>query len=374
MKHIEYFFLPTKQCNLRCLYCNEKENYKNKQILTPSIIRKIFLKILFFYKSNKLEPNIKLSYTGGEILTLGKKWMRDILGLQREIFGAAKFKYTTTIQTNLTLLDQEWIEILKENKVGIGASLDLFAKTRPFKGTKNDSASVVVDKLIMLVENKLGAGIIVVITRQNYKKGKEIFKVMNKIGLPFHTVPLDQVSMKYCPDLAISPEEYAECLIEMMEEYLKPNRRIGVQSLDGYISLVKHGYPPKQGMCFNMRNCWDLGNMIFFENTGETYYCCTFRKPEILLGNVFTDSIAKMFSRLYDKKVFKKLYNRYEFIKAECAGCEFLSICSGGCPAFAYEDGNMFSRSKFYCAVNKKLFSYLKNKLKRAPKHLQALK
>lgn len=68
------------------------------------------------------------------------------------------FNYTTTIQTNLTLLDQEWIGLLKENNINIGASLDLFAKTRPFKGSGEDSAPVVLDKLIILAEGELPRG------------------------------------------------------------------------------------------------------------------------------------------------------------------------------------------------------------------------
>ena len=146
-------------------------------------MKRIFSKILFFQKRYKVPRNIRFFYTGGEILVMGKKWMRDIFKLQNEIFAKAKIKHATTIQTNLTLLDQEWVDIFKENNVQIGASLDLYAKTRPFKGSGKDSAPVVLDKLIMLAENKINFGNIIVVTRHNYNKGEAIYNALNKARL-----------------------------------------------------------------------------------------------------------------------------------------------------------------------------------------------
>jgi uncharacterized protein len=368
---IEYYFKVTKQCNLRCLYCSEQENYKNLQTLTPAIIKRIFSKIIFFHKQNKLKNSVRLLYTGGEVLVLGKKWMREIMKLQKEIFGAAAIEYSTFIQTNLTLLDQEWIEIFKKERIPIGTSLDLFAETRPFKGRKSNSAHKVIDNLIMLAENKLSAGVIIVITKQNYKKGKEIFKVLNEAGLSFHTLPLEPDSIKYCPDLEISAEEYARCLIDIAGEYLKPNNRISVSNLDGYVSLIKHGYLVRGGMCIISRHCWEGNLRLFFENTGDAYFCGCFCKPEVLLGNVFRDSIGKMFNQLIYKKKIRKLISRYKIIKTICKDCEFLPICNGGCPSFAYQEGDMFSKSNFFCSLNKILFPYFKNALRLGKRDLE---
>lgn len=293
-------------------------------------------------------------------MILGKKWMQAILNLQKEIFQINQIKYSTVLQSNLTLLDQEWIELLKENNVEIGTSLDLFAKTRPFKNNNKNSASVVIDKLIMLAENNLNASAIVVISSHNHKKGKEIYEIMNEIGLDFHTLPLDADSIKYCPELEISPGNYAQCLVDIAEEYLGPRNRIEITNLDGYIDLIKFGYPSRRGICSVSRNC--CSTRLFFENTGDVYFCGSFCKPEILLGNVFNDSIGRLFSRLANKNVYKRLAHRYENIKKACKGCEFLSICNGGCPAFAYDEGDMFSKSDFWCAVNKIFFSHLKKK------------
>jgi|GEM_PF-3019144 len=371
MNQIEYYFKVTKQCNLRCLYCHEQENYKHLQTLNAVIIKKIFTKILFFHTQYKVPRNIRLFYTGGEILIMGKKWMRDILRLQNEIFGKAKIKYATTIQTNLTLLDQEWIDIFKEHNIQIGASLDFFAKTRPFKETKRDSAPAVLDKLIELAENKINFGIIIVVTRQNYNKGEAIYNALNMARLSFHVLPLHPDSIKYCPELEISPEEYAQFLIDIAKSYLGPRNRIRVFNLEGFAALIKHGYPARGGLCTTKRNCWEGSPRLFFENTGETYFCGCFCEPEVLLGNVFKDSIAKMFVQLDSKKTFKKLASRYKIIQKLCRGCKFLPICNGGCPSFAYQEGDMFSKSKFYCAVNKKVFTYLAAILRYAPQKLK---
>lgn len=357
METIEYYFKPTKSCNLACPYCHEQETYRNTQILTPPLVKKILLKILFFHKNNGLKNRIRLSYSGGEVLILGKNWMREILALQKEVFSKSGIKYSTTIQTNLTLIDKEWIKIIRENDIQVSSSLDPFAKTRPFK-TGGDSVGTVIDKLILLAENRVGVSLIVVITRQNFDKAKEIYWAMNKARVNFHTLPLHPDSLKYCPELEISPEEYAQSQIEMTEEYLKPANRIRIASLDNYIALIKPGYRAPGGLCSTAFSC--IGTRLFFENTGETYFCGCYCKPEVLVGNIFHDSVGEMFRRMFTKKVFKKIRNRHKTIKELCRGCEFLPICNGGCPSFAHQEGNPYSRSNFYCRINKTIFPFFK--------------
>ncbi|MFH1683479.1 MAG: radical SAM protein [Candidatus Margulisiibacteriota bacterium] len=363
MKEIEYYFKATKQCNLRCLYCCEQENYKHRQVFNPKLMERFFKKILYYHQRNKLKTKIGFCYTGGEIMTLGKDWLRSVLTLQKEIFCGTKIKYTTTIQTNLTLLDKEWVNILKGDKVIVGSSLDLFAKTRPFLFNGEDSAKTVVDKLILLADNDIKFGVILVVTRHNVQKGKQIFKALNEAGLSFHALPLEPESVKYSPDLEIAPEEYVQFLIDIAEGYISPKRKIRIPTLDGYIDHIKRGGRANKGLCMNARICLRTPR-LFFENTGEAYFCGCFCKPEVVVGNIFTDSIGQMFHRLSNKKVFKKLANRYKLIRKICDGCEYLSACNGGCPSFAYQEGNMFSKSRFFCRVNKKLFPYLKQKLK----------
>ena len=359
MPIIEYHFKATKSCNLACPYCHEKLNKKGSKVLSPHGMNRIFNKILLYYKSINKKPKIRLCYTGGEILTLGKEWMRTVLDLQKRVLGEAGIKYSTSIQSNLTLVDQEWIALFKANNIEVGTSLDPFAPTRPFKNNGELSTGTVIEKLILLTENKLGASAILVITRHNFDKAKVIYKALNQARLNFHTLPLHPETIKYCPQLAISPQEYARFLIELLDEYIKPNNLIRISVLDDYISLVKHGYlEEKVCVCSARRNC--ISDFLFFENNGEAFYCGCFCQPELMLGNIFRDSISKIYSRLKNKSILKMLASRYNKIKAICKGCEFLYICNGGCPSFAYQEGDMLSKSPFYCAVNRAVFNYLK--------------
>ena len=358
----EYYFKTSKRCNLRCTYCSEQGHYKDQQLLTPPIMKMIFGKILAYHEARQIPGPVQFFFTGGEILTMGKAWFKSVLKLQAQIFGARGLETRTEIMSNLTLLDQEWIDLLKAHHVTIGCSIDLYAKTRPFKATRQDSTPTVIDKFILLARNKVASSAIMVITKQNVGRGKEIYRTMNKIGLPFHALPLDLDAMKYCPQLQTTPEEFAQFLIDMAEEHLKPGRHVAVACLDGYINLIQNGYPT-DGICHLVgRNCLQPPP-LFFENTGETYFCGCFCEPETLVGNIFRDSVATLFRRLASKKVFTDLTKRYQKMDKTCHDCAWRPICNGGCPSFAYQEGDMFARSRFYCRVNQLVFPYLKKKL-----------
>ena len=110
-------------CNLDCGYCfySEKKTFFPKQnnFSVSDEVLKTFIKK---YITSQEIPEIQFVWQGGEPTLLGLGFYKNVVSLQK--------KYTenktivNSLQTNGTLLDDEWCVFLKNNSFLVGLSLD----------------------------------------------------------------------------------------------------------------------------------------------------------------------------------------------------------------------------------------------------------
>jgi len=301
---------------------------------------------------------VDLSFTGGEVLLLGRDYLARLFQASRQTFKKTKIRLDLGIQTNLTLMDKAYIKLLKRYRAAVGISFDVFGKQRRFKGgTSIDQA--IIDKMILMLQNGLRFGAITVINRSNYRKGKEIFEFFNKIGISFHTINLHPWSYQFCPQLKISERKYVEFLKAMARAYLSAKkRRIHMGIIDSYLNLLENG-PGHASQCNFFKSC--LGSIIFIENNGEVYPCCSLRYPELYLGNILKTPLEKILR----SKVLARLSQRPARIERQCQNCRYVKICGGGCPAYSYLEGDILGRSRSACKIDKAMFKYFEEYLRR---------
>jgi len=301
--------------------------------------------------------NIHLSFTGGEILTLGKEYLERLFKLCRMTLERKGRRLSLNIQTNLTLMDKRFIQILKKFRVSVGTSFDVFGEQRKFKdGTPIDR--VMIDKMLLMHKNNYPFYSIAVIHRHNYKKMPQIFDFYSKIFTDFHTLRVYPWSYKYSNEVSISHRNYIKYLKKMADRYLNQNNpKITVSNIDAYVKLLTR--TPGTMLCAFSRNC--IFNYLFVQNNGDIYPCCDLRYKEFYIGNILKDPLKVIF----EAPIVKRLGKREKNIRKECSDCKYLEICSGGCPAWSYhESGAYLTRSKFDCQVNKAMFKYIGKILK----------
>lgn len=110
-------------CNLRCKYCyylekNELYKRQGNHVITDELLEK-FVKE---YIEAQTTPNILFTWHGGETLMRPISFYRRALELQR-IYSHAR-QIDNCIQTNGTLLNDEWCEFFKQNNFLVGVSID----------------------------------------------------------------------------------------------------------------------------------------------------------------------------------------------------------------------------------------------------------
>ena len=149
MKRITVLLKPTNACNLRCVYCYHADGGYDNKVMDTSLFNQILEKIVDVF------PAVHFIWHGGEPLLLGDKFYSDISKIEDSY--ASSIKITNAIQTNGTLLDENFINLLDSLDFQIGFSFDGESnnKTRGFTHETLSAMELVTCPRIMYIDLEL---------------------------------------------------------------------------------------------------------------------------------------------------------------------------------------------------------------------------
>ena len=116
---MNYSVRTTDFCNLDCEYCYAKTDTPHS--MTIDTLEKVMKSIVDFHGASK--ESITINWTGGEPMLQGIKFFERVVEIQKDLFFDIEF--VNVMQTNLTLINTEWMQFFKENDFQIRTSLDL---------------------------------------------------------------------------------------------------------------------------------------------------------------------------------------------------------------------------------------------------------
>ena len=117
-------------CNLACSYCF----FLDKELLYPGSTFRMSDEILENYIRQLVEGHrsseVMVTWQGGEPTLMGLEFYRRAIEFENR-YGRPGMTFVNTMQTNGTLLNDEWCEFFKEHNFLIGISIDGKAKAYP---------------------------------------------------------------------------------------------------------------------------------------------------------------------------------------------------------------------------------------------------
>ena len=116
---------PTYSCNFRCKYCYLGNTTKEEsKIFDVSFVRNVIGQIKEHIVKNKSRKKVTFIWHGGEPLLWGVKNFRQAFEfIEEELAG---IDYSNSIQTNLSLLTEEYVDLFLKYNVHVGFSIDGF--------------------------------------------------------------------------------------------------------------------------------------------------------------------------------------------------------------------------------------------------------
>jgi uncharacterized protein len=337
-------------CNLNCNYCF----YLEKQALFGAGTQyrmddQVLAAFISNYITNQPTPEVAFVWQGGEPTLAGLDFFRRAVELQRPFAGQKTI--SNALQTNGTLLTDEWCAFLKEHDFMVGISLDgplkvhdRYRRDRAGKGTFDRALR----GLRLLQKHRVEYNVLASVSREAARQPLPVFNFLKDEGVEFiqfapivERLPdarsrqnglrlagppaLDRVeSQTEVTPWTVVPEEYGDFLIAVFEEWVR--RDVGTIFVMNFEWALNAWLGEPSPVCVHAEQC---GGSLVLEHNGDVYACDHYVYPEYRLGNVLNDPLPALAERSR-RSGFG--VSKESALPLRCRECEVLAACRGGCP------------------------------------------
>lgn len=336
----------SSMCNLSCRYCYylEKANlYRNEDKAGRFTMSEDLLeRFIRDYIESQTMPQVLFSWHGGEALMRPLSFYKRVVELQKRY--ARGVQIDNSIQTNGTLLTDEWCEFFRENGWLVGVSIDGPQEFHDeYRRNKMGQPSFrkVMQGINLLNKHGVEWNALAVVNDFNADYPLDFYNFFKEIGCRYiqftpiverfyphkdgrHLAsPMDNGKVPLA-DFSVSPEQWGEFLVTLFDEWVKED--VGKYFIQLFDATLANWVGQQPGVCTMARTCGHAGVM---EYNGDVYSCDHFVFPEYKLGNIRTHTLVEM---MYGERQQQFGMDKYAKLPAQCKNCEFLFACNGECP------------------------------------------
>ena len=330
-------------CNLRCKYCYYLEKDKlYKQCKNHVISDELLEKFIKEYIEAQTTPQVLFTWHGGETLMRPISFYKRALELQC-IYGRGR-QIDNCIQTNGTLLTDEWCQFFKDNNFLVGVSIDgpqEFHDEYRRTATNKPTFVKVMNGINLLNKHGVEWNALAVVNDYNADYPLEFYRFFKLIGCKYiqfspivERVVKREDGLTLAPgmqggdaglaDFSITPEQWGNFLCTIFDEWV--HNDVGEYFVQLFDATLANWVGQAPGVCILAEECGHAGVMEF---NGDVYSCDHFVYPEHLLGNLHTKTITEM---MYSDQQNKFAKMKKQMLPQQCKECKFLFACHGECP------------------------------------------
>ena len=330
-------------CNLACKYCY----YLEKNKLYPTAQRHLMSdEMLEQFTREYIEAQtmnqVLFTWHGGEPLLRSLDFYRKALSLQQKYAGGRRID--NVIQTNGTLLTDEWCEFFAQNHWLVGISIDgpqpdhdhyrLTAAGKP-------SWKKVMQGIKLLKKHGVEWNAMAVVNAYNANHPLEFYRFFKENGCQFlQFTPIverltrhedgrtlasladkDEIPLS---EASVTPEQWGNFLCAIFDEWVRKD--VGKIFVEIFDCTLANWMGVSPGICAYSKECGHAGVM---EHNGDVYSCDHFVFPEYKLGNIRDHSLIYM---LYGEQQQEFSRLKHSSLPRQCKECDMEFACHGECP------------------------------------------
>lgn len=335
-------------CNLDCDYCYYLEKsalYPEKKFNPASfgMKKEVLEQFIRDYISSQPQERVEFVWHGGEPTLLGMGNFQEVLALQQK-YGEGR-QIANVLQTNGTLITDEWAEFLARNHFLCGLSIDgprkFHDNHRRFMDGRG-SWEKAVNCARLFRKHGVEFNTMSVVNASNSKEPVVVYEFLKELGSRFmqfspiverialdETETLSIVDQHYRKETAImqenvGAEDWGNFLCRIFDRWVKTD--VGYCYVNWFDNTLAAYAGQAPSLCSMAPYC---GCSLAIEHNGDAYCCDHFVFPEYKLGNVLEKDIAEMAKS--DRQLFFEQYKK-DSLSARCKSCVFLGACGGDCP------------------------------------------
>jgi uncharacterized protein len=335
----QYFHLLAKPtgatCNLDCKYCY----FLSKEMLYPGSRFRMADDLLEEYIKQMIEsqrvPEVSIAWQGGEPTLMGLDFFKRSMELEKK-YRKPGMVIHNTMQTNGTLLNEEWCRFFKDNNFLIGLSIDgtqdLHDYYRVDKGG-HGTFDKVIKAARLMQQFEVDFNVLTTVNAHNAERPLEIYRFFR-----------DQLKIKYIQfipiverenqtgfqegntvtERSVTAKQWGRFLTTIFDEWVR--RDVGEVFVQMFDAALASWYGEPTGLCIFSEKC---GKALAMEHNGDVYCCDHFVEPKYKLGNILETNLADLVAS--DQQL--KFGNvKLDTLPKYCLGCDVRFACHGECP------------------------------------------
>lgn len=375
-------------CNLDCAYCF----FLSKEMLYPGSRFRMADELLETYIRMLIESHqtneVSLAFQGGEPTLMGLPFFR------RAVEYAEKYRrpgmtIEYTMQTNGTLLNDEWGSFLAANNFLMGLSIDGPREIHDLYRYDKGGAPTfdkVMRGLDVLKRHNVEWNVLCTLHKNNADRPLDIYHFFrDELGAQFMQFipivervtpeqaavamsledpwrswrdrPLYTQAGDVVTERSVTAEQYGRFLTTIFDEWVRRDvARVYVQMFD--VALANWVGAPS-GLCVHSRTC---GAALAVEHNGDLYSCDHFVEPAYYLGNIRQDHLIDLVASEKQQQFGR---DKFDTLPAYCRACDVRFACHGGCPKDRFirtPDGE--PGLNYLCAGYKAFFHHIDGAMK----------
>ena len=322
-------------CNLDCKYCY----FLSKEMLYPGSRFRMADELLEAYTRQYIAaqrvPEVTFAWQGGEPTLMGLDFFRRAVDYQQK-YRSEGMRVYNALQTNGTLLNDEWCAFLHENEFLVGLSVDgpreLHDIYRVDKGGQPTFERVMAAARLMQ-QHKVDFNILTTVHAANATHPLEVYRFLrDELGTQFiQFIPIverenetgfqegEQITPR-----SVTGKQYGDFLIAIFDEWVRHDvGRVYVQIFDVALAAWLGERP---GLCIFEETC---GHALAMEHNGDVYSCDHFVEPRHKLGNMVDIPLLEMVG---SEQQWRFGQAKRDTLPRYCRECEVRFVCNGGCP------------------------------------------
>ncbi|MDD4108366.1 MAG: anaerobic sulfatase maturase [Prolixibacteraceae bacterium] len=349
-------------CNLNCTYCfylekaelfSETVKHRMSDEIQEELIRQVM---------QQSGDSVSIAWQGGEPTLMGLDFYRKVVELEKK-YGHGQ-TVGNGLQTNGTLLNEDWAEFLKKYDWLVGLSLDgpehIHDRYRHDKGGKG-SHHTVEKNAQMLLQNGVATNVLATLTDYSVRFPEETYKYFKSLGFDWmQFIPIvetDKNDPSRAAPFSVTAEKYGEFLCKIFDLWLGDFENglptTHIRHFDSVFYTYVGLEPPE---CTMMKEC---GPYVAVEHNGNVYSCDFFVEPKWKLGNIMNNRITAMLN----SKKQQTFGAAKAVLPGECRRCPWLTKCYGGCTKDRIKDP-LDQRKPRFCLSYKMFYAHADKTLK----------
>ncbi len=344
----------SSNCNMRCKYCFYADEAMNREVYSFGMMSEETMVNVVRRAVEFAEGSLSIGFQGGEPTLRGLDFFKLFADTVRRCNNKG-LRVSFAIQTNGTLLNDEWARFLHDEKFLVGLSMDgtqaIHDRMR-IDAYGNGTARRVLAAADLLKKYEVDFNILTVVTAQVAKNIDRIYAFYRKNDLLYQQyIPcLDPLGEKRGQnEYSLTPQLYARFMKDLFDLWYDDisNRRfIYIRHLENLVGVLMGRAPEHCGM----RGQCAMQSVV--EADGSVYPCDFYVLDRYKLGNLNEMGYDGLIAGLEKSGFIQESMK----VEDECRKCEWANICRGGCRRDRDDAGEI--TLNYFCQAYKQFYAY----------------